>query len=468
MIDWKLLCRRFEQSALEGVSTFFDKEELEILFDIYTENDQIELAGKVLDTAQQQHPDYIEFQYNRAYILYQNAQYKKAIKLIESFPENADPEHHYKVMLAFAHLYLHHYHIAQKLLEEIIVAGKAYDMETVLADAINEYTVTSHYDIALHFVATGLSLYPDNVDFKLAEISLLIYTTQFQQAEMACNAILQNHPNLIQVWFSLGYVYSLMEQFDNAIEPLQYAIALYHDNTAPTFTEQSIYYDSLGLMTTCYNYLGKYSETLAAIEENSINIETDTEFLPIYITAKQELDLWDELNTTLLSIVSKYPTNIAAWIGIAQYYERNDNLITLIEHLSAACRKNRNEQLLSMLGHYEFCISEYLASYRPLAVRHLREVLRMNTMNITARYDLACCYFVERKYRMALKELEHVYDWDSEFPQVNILLSMCYYATNNLYYFQHHLKLAEKQDCGARDFFLSIFPTAKPLLDTII
>ncbi|MBR2358951.1 MAG: tetratricopeptide repeat protein [Bacteroidaceae bacterium] len=273
--EFKDTLARYEAMTLRGEHAYFDPEQLTDIAEYYATRNRESEAEKVIDYALAMHPGSTDPMVFRARTYMLRGDLDTAYQVAESIPDQADRE----VTFLYAELMLNEERIneAQDLLVRRLLANEASHKEYALTvqDIIELFLDYNYLKEATLFAQAALEkaeceewkpttrLIVQNL---VAEC--LRNEARFEEASQVLNRMLDEDPYDVSSWLNLGNIYNQMEQFNEAIDALDYALAIEPSNLDALFSKGHSYAllgneeKALEFYRTCLE--GGYDKALAS------------------------------------------------------------------------------------------------------------------------------------------------------------------------------------------------------------
>lgn len=231
--EFKDMLARYEEMILHGEKVYFDPEQLTDIAEYYATRNREKEAEQVIDYALDIHPGSTDPLIFRARTHMLRGDLNVAYQVAHSIPDQTDRE----VIFLYAELMLNegNHADAQSLLVAELLANEASHREYVLTvQDIVELYLDYNYTHEAALLAEATLNKAKNEGWK-SQTRLMIQGLtaeclrndgQFKAATVELNQMLDENPYDVNSWLNLGNVYNQMEQFNDAIEAFEYALAI--------------------------------------------------------------------------------------------------------------------------------------------------------------------------------------------------------------------------------------------------
>jgi tetratricopeptide (TPR) repeat protein len=191
-------------------------------------------------TAHDRHPfDFhldklIEHHPEKPYTLYFRGQqkrmlqrYDEALEIFERYLELNPQDQSAKLEIAQIHLENKDYKSAQKHLRQLAVRVGAHPkIRELVIQTAEEALDEQDYDFALKMYRDYTEIWPDDPEFAFGEANCLLQLDSLQQAREEFLGLLAEYPEASTVWSNLGLVHVHLDQYEEAKEFFEEAVAL--------------------------------------------------------------------------------------------------------------------------------------------------------------------------------------------------------------------------------------------------
>ena len=242
--EFKDTLARYEAMTLRGERAYFDPEQLTDIAEYYATRNREKDAERVIDYALAMHPGSTDPMVFRARTYMLRGDLKTAYQVADSIPDQSDRE----VTFLYAELMLN---------EERQADAQDMLINRLLKDEIShkEYALTVQDIVELYldynYVNEAATLAQVTLDKAKREqwkprttmivrsltAECLRNAGRFEEAVVELNTMLDEEPYEVSNWLNLGNVYNQMERFGEAIDALDYALAIEPENLDALFAK---------------------------------------------------------------------------------------------------------------------------------------------------------------------------------------------------------------------------------------
>lgn len=217
---------KFESMLEKNEFSFMEASELEDLYQFYWIHSKKDLCNELLDFAIEIHPFnpvFYEYKFNQ---LVYNEQYQKALEWIE-YTIDHFPHHPEILMLkGIALRKLHLFHDAIDWYHNILHLSTE-KAEIYQALGMCHYALNQK-DFAIHYILKALEEKNEDVQFSI--FNQIVTAFDFELGVELLNKFIDNDPFHAEAWYYLALVYYYNGGYQEAIQAIDYAIAIQNDN----------------------------------------------------------------------------------------------------------------------------------------------------------------------------------------------------------------------------------------------
>lgn len=265
--EFKELLTKYEEMANNGLSSYFETDDLITIAEYYTAIERNQDAEKAIDLALHFHPQHTDALIFRSRLLAMKGNMDEAYAVADQIEDSSDRE----VKFLKADLLMDENRMEEA--DEIfmqLAQDENYELETLL-DIFQEYIDVNQQlyaerwfmYLSKHFDITNLSKKEQNLRDTLCD-----YYITFNHAEQAIPLLRMNvdeHPYSIRHWNDLGKCFLQMGQHEDAHEAFDFALAI-DDTEKETLILKAFSYEQSGNLKEA----AKYYLRLAKVSENKI------------------------------------------------------------------------------------------------------------------------------------------------------------------------------------------------------
>ena len=246
--EFKDTLARYEAMTLRGEHAYFDPEQLTDIAEYYATRNRESEAEKVIDYALTMHPGSTDPMVFRARTYMLRGDLDTAYQVAESIPDQADRE----VTFLYAELMLNEERIedAKNLLIQRLLENETSHKEYALTvqdivELLLDYNYLKEATLLAQTTMEKALCEDWKAHTRLIVQSLLAECLRgegrFEEASKELNRMLDENPYDVSSWLNLGNVYNQMEKFNDAIDALDYALAIEPHNLDALFSKGHSY-----------------------------------------------------------------------------------------------------------------------------------------------------------------------------------------------------------------------------------
>lgn len=336
--NYEELMRRFEAMLHTNENYFFDLEDFLTIIEHYINSGNYNLAQKAVNIGLYQHNQDIDILLYKAELYSLNDQSEKAERLLEEL-SIMDPERIEIPMLAaevYSRKNLHKKAIA-KLQHALKLPGA--EPSEILEMMTVEYLYLDDYNEALKTAIQALKHDPESSMSLFNAVSCYDLTNRPDEAINFLKNFLNKNPFSEVAWSLLAKKYIDKGQFENALEAIDFAIAI-DDKFI------GAYYDKAYI----YSKLRRYKEALT-FYKLTLDIADPTAFTYYHIARiYQRMNDVNNAVEYLLKAINEDPGHFKSWIKLVELKINNNEWEAALDIAKKASEIVNHEELFDLLG----------------------------------------------------------------------------------------------------------------------
>lgn len=435
------LLQQYLAAKNEGKEPYFDAGDINDLLESFEESEDYTYYDEVLALGLKLHPYDTELQVKRCQQIIEEGNYREALTSLELLPDTDYQDLNMLKIECYCSLNLFPkaFRLVKKLEREHCEYLK--DIFEYIAPILNELEMNEE---AKTFIKEGLKLYPDNM-ILLNEYSLLLENmSDFQEAIKICDQLIDKNPFDFECWFTLGRLYSLVGNFEKAIESFDYALTC--DNAEDT-NELKI------LRAYCLYMNESYEKAIEAYWDIYSEEDKDTmlRIIPLlsdsYIKCGDFKDGYKLLNHFLENNTDPIKEGPSLYMDLAQCCFFTDNFDKIFYHLDKAIKIYPKS--MRLLGCYVF----YIIQLKSLntAYEAVERILDKPEIICTNEKFISLLHsgqklFLEKKYNEAIIEFKKALEYQQDSSFVYTMLALAYANLKDLHKVIDYLAKSMKDD----------------------
>ncbi len=372
--NYEDLIRRFEAMLQTNEIYFFDLEEFLTIIEHYINSGDYNMAERAIRTGLYQHEQDIDILLYKAELYSLNDQLENAEHLLKEL-KFMDPER-LEIPMLEAEIYSRK-HLHNKAISALQRAldlpdaepSEIYEMMTV------EYLYLDHYNEALNTAIQALKFDPDSSMSLFNAISCFDLTDRSDDAIVFLKNFLDKNPFSEVGWSLLAKKYIDKEQFDKALEAIDFAIAI-DDNFL------GAYYDKAYI----FSKLQRYKEALI-FYKLTLDIADPTAFTYYHIARiYQRMNDINNATEYFLKAINEDPGHFKSWIKLVELKIENNQWNIALEIAEKASEIVNHKELFELLGdiynhhkRYDDAVSSYEMSLK-LSDGNLPVIIKLSNL----------------------------------------------------------------------------------------
>ncbi|NDV77923.1 tetratricopeptide repeat protein [Dysgonomonas sp. 511] len=283
--DISALLEKYKQAQASGRNVYFDADEFIDLIDYFDREEDLDTARIIINMGLGIHPGSTPLLIKKGRLYVYEGDYAAALALLD-----AVTEYDFDLYLLRIECYLHQeeYRVAYALSEEMLEKEDTEPLDNVFAELGFLHVEADCFKEAALFFEESLKLVPDNVNV-LTDLSYA-YEMQgeVQQAIQTTNRLLDIEPYSYETWVNLGKLYSVVEQYSNAIDAFDFALTV-------NDSDETI----LKLKAHCLSLSGRTVEAIAVFSDLLVANPDDVSAYFLLTECYQAMEMYDEALSSL-------------------------------------------------------------------------------------------------------------------------------------------------------------------------
>lgn len=441
------LVQRYLSARQEGKDPYLDADDILYLLDYFEKSNDTKLYNEVLRLGLRLHPDCPELQIEESRELIFDGQYEKALEKLNAIAPLQDLEA--DILRIEAYCSLNQYSKAHTLTkmwvkDQLEASEEIFEQTAIM---LNDLEMP---DKAREFVEWGLSLFPNNITLKSELCYILEMENDIPKAIRLYEEIIDSNPYSAEPWFNLGRLYSMVDNYEKAIEALDFAA---------TCEEPDL--ELLIFKGYCLFMNGSYEKAIEEYEEILRLYEGDEDvhshvgaFMAECYTRLGDYEKAYQIYTTIINEpdIQNEAINFIHYIRCCQETGRDKEISHIL--LKATLIHPNNVHILSMLalnladnGHKEEAASVLdkvfaLMSQEDIGMDADADMRRKrNNLLRLGNYKQA-----KGETEQAIAYYNEALDLDPKTPMVHIHLALAYAANGDSKHCEEHLRQISVRD----------------------
>lgn len=308
------IVEKYENSLRENSSLFLDPEAFELLAEYYEIRGEFPQALLVINQSLEQHPFSSLLLIKKAQILFENKNCQEALAILNKAEAIDSSESGIYLLRAEIYTFLSKYEAAIEILQERLDVSDEEDLTDIHLQMADVYEDWEKYDEVFRCLKNCLLVDPENEEALNRINYCMEITEQYERSKEFHEELINQQPYSVFAWYNLASAYKGMNKLDEAIDTLEYVIAINEDL-------DFVYQDITELHLRNRNY----QKALETIKEYEQKFEADED---IYLLKGQCHDalLEYKLSRYYYKKALHLNPNIAeAYYRIGESYKAEDN-----------------------------------------------------------------------------------------------------------------------------------------------
>jgi tetratricopeptide (TPR) repeat protein len=388
--------KKYEDAENSQQTIFLDEEMYIRIIEFYIDNREFKRATGVVENALDQYHYSCELWVKKAELLAEQNKYEESLEALES-AENLDKTE-IPIYLLRSDIYLSqgkHDEALEVISLALMIADEPDDICDLHLEQADIYEDMGLYVEVMESLKECLKTNPDNEEALNRRWFCTELTEQYEDSRVFHKQIVDQYPYNHLAWFNLGHAYAGLKMYDDAIEALEFAVAI--DDTYDLAYEMmgDVYFD----MKDFNKALEAYHDTIKAGKPNK---ETLCKVAESYSQLKD----YHKARGYFRKALAIDPNYDEAFFLIGETYRAESNFTKATEAFERAAKISpENIDYLNALG--DACImNDEIES----AVAIFERVLTLNS-NIKQHYiNLATAYYGMEDFRAGFDTLSNAAD----------------------------------------------------------
>ncbi len=290
-----LLWQRYLSGQEEGKDAYFDAEEIDDLLESFEESDKFTHYDEVLALGLRLHPGNPLLLIRQSKWLIYKEEYATALTLLDSINE-IDNEN-VDILRMECYIMQGEYDKAMDYLERLIQQNCEYleSLFECVVPLLNDMEMPKE---AHDFIQKGLALFPDNLILKDESCYNLEILGDIEGAIEICNELIDQNPYSYDFWFSLGRLYTLDEEYDRALEAIDFAL---------TCDEANADSELILLKAFCHFMNESYQQAIECCNEIIADKQVYARVVPLLAECYVNVEEYDAAYSLLKQVLTNEP-----------------------------------------------------------------------------------------------------------------------------------------------------------------
>lgn len=264
MDDISILLERFFSTQKDGLTSYFDVDEIVLLINHFLDIDDSVNLKTIIELGYELHPDDLHFKIALCRTLAAMEDYQSALQLIEDI--HVEDNQEVDLVRIECYCELNQYSDAMDLIWELTHKNVSYLEEVIVHTACILNDIETYQDKALVFIKEALNRYPDNITLK----SELCYNYELhghtKEALRLCKELVADAPFSAELWYMQGRLYSVCADFEKAVDAFEFALSCMENNP-------ELEYEVMLMKAWCLYKNEHYDKAIACYLELMLHVE---------------------------------------------------------------------------------------------------------------------------------------------------------------------------------------------------
>lgn len=435
--DVSRLLQRYLSASREGKDPYFDADEIEDLLDSFEESDDYTYYDEVLALGLKLHPGSVELKIRQCRQFIYNEDFDSALTLIDSIAETDNQDLDMLRVECYA---------SQKDYPQVLEAVETLQArECEYLEELFEYIAPILNDMEMQqeardFIDRGLMLFPENLILKDELCFNLETEGDIPRAIEVCNELIDKNPYSADFWFTLGRLYSMMAEYDKAIEAFDFALTC--DETDVELKMLKAY---------CLYMNESYEKAIEVYEEIADDALVKERIKPFMAECYIKLDDFEKGYELLCDMLTKtYPEyEPSAYINLIRCCLETNHEEEVEPILQKATQLfPDNIRLLSLMALSQMDNGQ--EEQAMLTTDRIFEIIdrqeKANETDDESLFRAGQYLYTKGDFDKALKFYTKVWELNPQRPYIHIHLAMAYLAKGDLKKFGEHFRQTSAEE----------------------
>ena len=409
--EMKKALTRFEDMLKTGETDYFDSEELEYIIDEYIQKGNLKKSRRAIDLAIAQHPESNMLKIKEARQLLLENHPKDAFELIQHAErDEEDPDYFLTLGSCLAALGK-----SEEAIDNYLTALPYFDEDEKfdLYNAIAfEYNNLREFDLAVEFYKKALP-FADDVDTIYHEIRCCFLSAQRKDDALAFfQGLVDENPHNSKAWSNIGDIYRMSFQYEESIDPYEFALSIDPEDLWANMHLSDIYYD-----------LGRYQEAVDTLNE-ALRHGVETSMIRASLgDCYYRLNDIESAAENFQKAIDINPIQGAGWAGMGYIFSDKGDSKKAIKYFKKAY------ELEPWEIDYLYSIA---ADYRKLndfehAMEYLKKIEELSPSDPDSYFYMADLYGEQDKVDEAIETIQYGLNKTNNAPSLLYLLAYAYF-----------------------------------------
>ncbi len=258
------LVERYESSVKDERAIFLDHDEFEYIIDYYYHHTRMEDALRVVERALEQYPFSAGFLSRKAQVLFDKKQIEEALQLLDIAEMYESSESAVFFLRSEIYKYLARYDEAIEVMQNLLAKPDVMDVPDIYLQMCDVYEDWEKYNEAYYCIVACLEIDPSNEEALERFMFCIKMTSKYEESLPLHLRMIDDNPYSYLAWYNLSISYRGLNKYEEAVDALEYAIAINDDEDYLQYELAELHYK--------YN---QYQKSLDVLKEMCETFEAD-------------------------------------------------------------------------------------------------------------------------------------------------------------------------------------------------
>lgn len=407
--DIQTLVHKYEELRDSGEAYYFDADEFALLADYYSSYGNDTEAEKIVRVGLKVHPESLDLMILNAKIMVYNGKYIEADQYLAQISDDGNID--LELLKIECKLHLEAFDTVNSLVQNTLLTLEDKEDEYELYYFITElgflYNDIDLFENAIVFLEKSFEIEQANPEVLIDLAFAYEMQSDFSKAIKYNNLLLDTDPYSFEGWLNLGKLYSIMEQYDKAIDAFDFALTINeNDIGAMKMKALSLYFND------------NVQEAIRIFEECLSENPDDQSLYDSLLEAYEAMEQYDEMFKIIDRKIEKFGPSGAILDRARTYFSMGDLMQAKTLFTQIPPEENETLAYYMLEGEIEFYDNNFRASEAAYIKASLLSPENEEIIDRLANVNVA-----QEKYEQAAEYLEQLLELEPTFPTAKARLA---------------------------------------------
>ncbi|NLI72482.1 MAG: tetratricopeptide repeat protein [Bacteroidales bacterium] len=438
------LVNRYELYLSGGAPGYFDVDEMEKIADYYLAYGRTKDSMQAIDLGKKLHPTSDALDMKRAKIYLTTGDPKKALRILSNLIEDSDFEVTFMKIEALATL--ERFQEAFELAKKLIAEENNENIDIICNELAMVFIKDGMFELALELLKIGEEHNPRNIDLLFDIAFCQEQKTMLSDAIQTYKRIIDIDPYAGEAWFNLGQVYFLLNQYNDAIDAYDYALAINEKDTISLIQKGHSHFQ-----------LGQWKQAVEMYLEFEQTSSNKWQIWLFIAECYEKMEDFPEALHYYKLSYNEIEDNYDAIVGIAVCLLELELFHESLEYIQKALEiESELADVWIYLAEAKMRLGEYKE-----ALKAYHQAVSIDPNQPDALLEMGNIYMDFADFKTALKYYELAYSFDQTLEFIELFIAVTSYYTKDYDKSTTFLELAIHRNLDAKKLFLELCPGAE-------